>query len=117
VRPIGSRAAYTLERGQALSPTLGALVEQLERSDLIVYVAEEQRHAGRPNAWIQFMGAGSGVRFVRVTVNVSLGLHQRIALLGHELQHALEVAANPGIRDRASFLRYYEQSGVEGGTT
>lgn len=41
-----------------------------------------------------------------------LDLTQRLALLGHELQHALEVAGNPGIRDRASFLQYYEQVGI-----
>ena len=113
VRPIGSRAAYTLERGLALSPTLRNLVDQLEHSDLIVYIAEDRRRAGHSDASIQFIGAASGFRFVRVTVTISLGLPQRVALLGHELQHALEVAANPEIRDRDSFLRYYEQFGKD----
>jgi len=111
VRPLGSRASYTLERGTALSPTLRALVGQLERSNVIVYVAEDPPRAGRSDAAIQFMGATAVLRFLRVTINIELGLRQRIALLGHELQHALEVAANPEIGDRASFLRYYERFG------
>jgi len=112
VRPTGSPAACTLERGQALSPTLRGLLGQLEESDLVVYIEERPRRAGRPDAWIEFIGAATGTRYARIIINMSLGPAQQLALLGHELQHALEIVARPEIRDRGSFLRYYEQFGT-----
>lgn len=112
IRPTGPHAAATLERGLRFCPTVRALVEQLERSDLIVYVICERRPPGRSDASIQLVHATTEFRFVQIAIDIELALPQRLALLAHELQHALEVAGNPGIRDRASFLQYYEQIGV-----
>ena len=33
-------------------------------------------------------------------------------MLGHELQHALEIAQAPGVQDEASMRRYYERAGA-----
>lgn len=112
IRTTGPRAALTLRRGLTLCPTLRAQVEQLERSDLIVYITCERRPPGRSDASMQLVHATTEFRFVRIAINIELSMPRRLALLGHELQHALEMAGNPGIRDRASFLQYYEQVGV-----
>jgi hypothetical protein len=112
IRPTGSHAAVTLQRGLRCCPTVRALVEQLERSDLIVYVTCARRPAGRSAASLQFMHATTEFRFVQIVIDIELALPQRLTLLGHELQHALEVAANPGIHDRKSFLQYYAQIDV-----
>jgi hypothetical protein len=112
IRAEGPLVEHTLQRGVALSPTLRSLVEGLLRTDLIVYVALTRRPAGRSDASIDFMHATGEFRFVRIAINIELKMPQRLALLGHELQHALEVAQAPEIRDRASFLRYYGAVGV-----
>lgn len=112
IRTTGPHAAVTLQRGLTLCPTVRALAQQVERSDLIVYITCERRPQGRPDASMKFMHATTEFRFVQIVIDIELALPQRLALLGHELQHALEVAANPGIRDRKSFLEYYRQLSV-----
>jgi hypothetical protein len=40
VRPVGTRMVSLLDRGYVDSPTLAALVDALERSDIIVHIEE-----------------------------------------------------------------------------
>ena len=41
-------------------------------------------------------------------------MSERIALLGHELQHALEVAASPEVREEGGLETLYRRIGWEG---
>ena len=50
-------------------------------------------------------------RYVRVTVRADLPMAENIALLGHELMHAVEVADASGVRDELSFHHHYESIG------
>ncbi len=112
IRPTGPRAAYTLGRGLELCPTIRALAAALEDSDVIVYIAVRPRTSG-PAASIAFLGASSVSRFLRVTLRTDLSTPQMISLMGHELQHALEVAGATGIRDRKSFDAHYRCTGLD----
>jgi len=112
VRPTGPRAAYTLGRGLERCPTIRALVAALQKSDLIVYIAVRPRTVG-PAASIAFLSASSVSRFLRVTLRNDLSTPQMISLLGHELQHALEVARAPAIRDRQSLDAHYRCTGLD----
>jgi hypothetical protein len=111
---MGERAAYTLARGTELSRTFRAPVDRLQGSDVVVYVVIAPLPGRSTVGGIQFLGASTAFRVLRVVLSSQLTTPQMVALLGHELQHALEVAQNPEIRDRASFLFYYEQFGVAG---
>jgi len=111
VRPTGPRAAYTLERGHARCPTIRALVTELQATDTIVYVTIDPRTAGLA-ATITFLGATPVSRFLRVNLRGDLTTRQMIIMLGHELQHALEVAHAPSIRDRGAFDAHYRCVGL-----
>ena len=40
---------------------------------------------------------------------------ETIALIGHELRHALEVAASPDVRDQAGLTKLYKRIGEPAG--
>ena len=104
--------ASTLHEGFRTSPTIRALVDELDRSDLIVYVtgfsADEYR---RLRGTMRFVAVAGGRRFLRITVNERLLGDEQASALGHELQHAVEVAREPWVIDQASFEDLYRHIG------
>src|SRR5262245_46680328 len=73
-------------QGVRVSPTFGALVADIERSDVVVYLTQEpQKHGIR--AHISFMGSAGGRRYVRMSVAPNIVAYERLALFGHEFQH------------------------------
>jgi len=112
LRPLGGRAAEMLERGTAQSPTFWDLVARLGQSDVVVYVEIAPRRPGSPAGATRFVTVSTDLRFLHVTLDRELPPRALVALLGHELQHALEVAEAPGIRDVATFRQYYEGFGL-----
>ena len=109
---MGERAAYTLARGLEQSPTFLALVERLQRSDVVVYIELVPAWSKTTAAGIHFLGRSPVCRFLRVVLSSDLTTPQMVAVLGHELQHALEVADASDVRDHASFVRLYQQAGI-----
>jgi hypothetical protein len=108
VRPLDARAAATLREGLMRSATLRELVGALEASDLVVYVGVTQMETpGRLN----FMAVSVGTRFVRISLDFRVMEPFMIGCLGHELQHALEIAAAPDVRDQAGVERLYQRIG------
>jgi hypothetical protein len=110
VRVSHPRLARLLEAGEGRSATLRDLVARLQLSDVIVHL--EGAPPGHPIAGgMQFVGAVALTRYVRVTVRADLPAEALMALIGHELRHAVEVAENPEIRDEPSFRNYYQEWG------
>ena len=112
VRPTGERAAYTVARGLEKSPTLRGLVDRLQRSDVVVYVAIAPPLGEGTAGGLQFIGASTVFRYLRIVLSLELTTPQMMTTLGHELQHAVEVADVSWVRDRRSFVRYYRQTGL-----
>ena len=52
-----------------------------------------------------------GHRYLRIQVTGHPQSNEMIALVGHELRHALEVAESPAVRDQASLIALYERIG------
>jgi hypothetical protein len=111
VRGVDSDTAALLQKGQSRSSTFRQLVETLEHSDVIVYVGRGPRTAP---ADLRFVSASAYGRHLRITLNVAQDQAKLLALLGHELQHAVEVASEPSIVDATALKRYYEKHGVVG---
>lgn len=110
LRPADTTSARAFERGLACCPTIRALVREVESSDLIVYV--EAGVVELPAvARTVLMGAGTSTRYVRVTLHRMMPPDSLIELLGHELQHAVEIARAPEVRDRDSMLALYRRIG------
>jgi hypothetical protein len=57
------------------------------------------------------VSAAGGFRYVHVRVARLLSPDQQIALIGHELRHAVEIADAPDIVDEASLARAYQRIG------
>jgi len=111
IRPLGESAVLALERGIAHSPTFRELAARLERSDVVVYISVEPRPSAKCPGAIRFVGASRYSRFLHVALDQDLAAKELIALLAHELQHAIEVADAPEIRDLDSFRQHFEQHG------
>ena len=105
IRPANPRLAALLAEGLARSTTFSRLVEALERSDLFVYL--DTGSLSVPSQ-LQFAVATSAGRYVRITLNDGPQLEDHlVAWLGHELQHAVEVAGAPTVRTPATLKRFY----------
>lgn len=114
-RPFRTRAAderawQLLSLALSTSPTVGRLVTALEHTDAIVLV--ELCMMLPPSLGdTRILSAGVGVRHVRVRVTTAATRPKQLAVLGHELQHAVEIASAPEVRDTESLERLLERIG------
>jgi hypothetical protein len=113
VRTSDARLQSAIDHGMRFSPTFQDLVDRLERSDVVVYVEADPRSQDGLAGRLLFISAQGGTRYVLVRVAVFADRAQQIAILGHELRHAVEVADAPAIVDRRSLERAYERFGYE----
>jgi hypothetical protein len=110
VRPLDPSLTRVVDAGRHRSPTFHALVERLEAGDVVVYLQYGQLPGGVQGRLI-FLSAVAGYRYVMVEVDRQLDTPRLIAIVGHELQHAVEILDQPQIVDHATFARAYERSG------
>ena len=111
IRPIDAKAASLIQAGRQRSSTFRRLVEVIEQSDLIVLVqAGHLQHQGQ----LQFIAATPYSRYVRVAVRLPGLENDLLGTLAHELQHAVEIAGAPEVRDHASLVRFYQLIGRGG---
>jgi hypothetical protein len=109
IRMTDKRLHRLVHEGLRTSATFRGLVERLERSDVVVYLVCDGvlTPAGR----LTFVSAVAGVRYVHVRVSKLASRNQQIALIGHELQHAVEIAGAPDVIDVRSLGAAYERIG------
>ena len=115
IRPTSALGRKVIDAGLARSTTFRRLVQRLESSDVIVYVQMRPNMPSDIGGLLEFMGRGGTNRYLRVTVG---SLHHQsviVALLGHELQHAAEVADAPGVQSVGEFAEFYRRIGVPAG--
>jgi hypothetical protein len=114
IRTTEPYIANLVEIGVKQSPSFRALVEQLDRTDVVVYVRRVQlapQHSGQ----LTFLSAVGGLRYVMVRLAFDRPVREKLATLGHELQHALEIAARADIVDADSLASALEEFGIEQG--
>lgn len=58
----------------------------------------------------RFVASRGGYRYVRVTIAANLRDELRVILLGHELEHAREIAQSPA-NDVRGLFRWFEERG------
>jgi len=99
-------------RGLDGSETFRRLFQRLEQSDLIVHL-RRGTNVPRGSAYNQFITHAGSYRFVRITLNVAKTDDDDVALLGHELHHAVELAEAPAVDDDRDYQRLYQRIGYE----
>ena len=110
VRSTDAVVLATLARGSAHSATFRRLLEQLEMSDVIVHVERRPRWE-RPHGATRFIAATPYARYLRITIAATDASDAIVALLGHELRHAVETADAPEVVDESSFHALYRRIG------
>ena len=111
LRPTSALGRELIEAGMARSATFRRLIHRIEASDVIVYVQLEPRLPTGIGGALEFMGVGGDVRFLRITLGNQFNRPILVALLGHELQHAVEVADAPGVRSATQLEALYRNIG------
>lgn len=115
VRPLTPDGAALLQDGVRRSSLMRSQLAVLNASNLVVYLAEVfESEAGEPKGKLRFVSAAGGRRYVIITLDRwKLPRNDRLVMLAHELQHAVEVAGAPGVTDLASFRALYCRIGWE----
>lgn len=92
VRAVDAWAAETLDRAQSRSAIVRSLLRELEGSDVIVHVRTASRLPHALAGMTRFVSRTGGYRYLRIDLDRALLPDARAAILGHELQHACEIA-------------------------
>jgi hypothetical protein len=111
VRSSDPRLAELIDQATRGSVTFRRLVDTVQASHGIVYVEPGMcGHGVRAclKMWMQVSGAS---RFVRIAITPSPRPCdvEVMGAIGHELQHAIEVLNEPGIRDGVTMFSYLER--------
>jgi len=107
----GLDARPLLEDALGRSATIRRLVAVLETSDVLVYVVL-QFEIPSGSGDLHLMPTVAGTRRALIRIDVRQTIPERFKLLGHELQHAVEVASAPDVRDQAGMRRLFSRIGV-----
>jgi hypothetical protein len=117
VRPMQNDAKRVLATGIAQSPTFRRLVDRLEQSNVIVYIELRPDMPAFRGGSLRFLAHSATDYFLKIHLNRQFTGKTLIALLGHELQHAVEVADAGGIGSaedlRALYRRLGEPTGID----
>ena len=114
-RPLSASALALIETAAERSAIVQGLLDDLERTDLVVYIADAMPGAFvGPKSAMTLVSGVTATRYVMIRIDsMRLPLKARIAALGHELYHALEVAAAPEVKDSAGLAALYRRIGWE----
>jgi hypothetical protein len=115
VRSSVPRLAVLLTRGVECSPTVRHLVATLDASDVIVHVEPKQRRPSLSGYLSHNIVTVAGIRYLRIYVEMQNAERQLISLIGHELQHAVEVAQAGDARTSTDLQRVFDRLGVAWG--
>jgi hypothetical protein len=111
VRSLELELLDDLQQGAQASPTLKSLLDRLEASDVVVYLMFDHALPVHTAGRVSLMATVPGRRYLRISIDRrSIGC-QRLAILGHELQHAVEIADAAEATDQESVASLYKRIG------
>ena len=110
LRPLDAGAASAIAHGQRCSAVIRELIGELEQSNVIVHVETDWHLPFALGGATNFVTSRGGYRFVRIRIAARLSARERVVTLGHELQHAVEIARS-GANDHRDVRRLMDESG------
>jgi hypothetical protein len=111
LRSTEPELADLIADGVRASPTLQRLVARVEASDLIVYVMFDRSPSPNAAGHLSLLTAVPDRRYLRISLDRRYAGTRRLALLGHELQHAVEIADAPSVADDEGVAALYKSIG------
>jgi len=109
LRPVDDLADEFLRDAWLGSETVRRLAETLEASDVFVQIETRLQENNRGR--LRLMSGSSVCRWVRVTVRIPGRRPALLAVLAHELQHAVEIARAPDARNIESVEALFQRIG------
>jgi hypothetical protein len=113
VRSASPRVAAVIIEAAAQSKTFRGLVDQIGTTDGIVYVAEGECGHGVGACLVLSMTIAGSNRMLRILVDPRMSGHDLMGFVGHELQHAVEVLSNRGVRSSDAMYLFYKTTCYE----
>lgn len=114
VRPLDALAVQTYAHAVEGSAAVRGLVERLEASNVIVHIETTRTLPYGISGTTRFVASRAGYRYLRITLATDMALPIRSAILGHELQHACEVA-DSSVEDAQGMRELFENEGDRDG--
>lgn len=96
-----------IAEGMANSVTFAGIASQLLTSNVIATVEPALQLQTGLSGYMAFITRTPTRRYVRIYFNPKLQRRQAIAIIGHELRHALEVASHPEVVNQATLRALY----------
>lgn len=111
IRTTDPRLLRLLHEGERGSATFRRMVDRIRQSDVIVYLECGGGGPRSADGRLTFISSAGGRRYVHIRVARLASADVQIALIGHELRHAVEIADAPAVVDGESLAREYERIG------
>jgi hypothetical protein len=115
VRAADSRVQTYLAEGLQRSPTFARLLSEINASDVIVYIERIMTLPRSTIGRLTMVPSPTRQRYLRIQIQSDLSMVEAIALIGHEMRHAVEVASAPTVRDTNGMIKLYESIGHSSG--
>jgi hypothetical protein len=113
IRTASAHVQKLIEKTVAQSPTFAALLDEIDRTNVGVYIELVTQLPAPLRGRLHFMSASGGYRYVRVQVKANLPGHEMAASLAHELWHALEIGHDHTVRCEHTLHELYQRIGDE----
>jgi hypothetical protein len=115
VRSVDRQLTALMSSGLKRSATFADLVAGVNASDVIVYIQRVNQLAPTIAGQLLIVPVPHEQRYLRIQIVSGLSPDDTISLIGHELRHALEVAAAPQVKDQKGLMELYQKIGEPGG--
>ena len=112
LRPQDARIVLAIKEGSARSATFKALIDRIEASDVIVYVAINPLIKSTLSGALTWMTSAGEFRYVHASIAPDLPFDQMISSIAHELHHAVEVIEDASVVDEKSLVAMYRKIGL-----
>jgi hypothetical protein len=111
IRSLDPTLTKTITEGVARSHTFARIVNSLEQSNVVVYVGFNAQLPPGLGGRTTFLTSSGTWRYLKIAIGPRLSEFQRIAMVAHELHHALEISSSPEVHDRQSLRALYRAIG------
>ena len=112
VRTTDRYVERLLRIGIARSPTFASLMWHLNASDVIVYIEGVPKLPPTLAGRLLLMPMRNHQRYLRIQISMAGTQNELVALIGHELRHAVEVADAPDVSTESALVDLYKRIGV-----
>jgi hypothetical protein len=110
IRPLGAGEKRLVRSAMDQSATVRELVARIERSDLIVMLRFGMLSSQKAGT-TELLSVVPGTRFLLVTLDPRAIERDRLARLGHELRHVVELADATEVRNATTMRELFERIG------